>query len=219
MTDVPIIIEPTEPARAAVVWLHGLGANGHDFEPIVPHLGPVTRYTRFIFPNAPHQPVTINGGMVMPAWYDILSMDIDRKADEAGVRDSEAATVKLLHEQVSSGIPMDSIVLAGFSQGGAIALHTGVRLSQGLAGILALSTYVVLPDSTASEAHPANAETPIFMCHGTHDPVVPLSLAEGARAHLTDLGYRVKWHTYPMEHSVSPEEITDIGVWLSERLD
>ena len=218
MSDAPIVIEPEQTATAAVVWMHGLGADGHDFEPVVPYLGKVNKYTRFIFPHAPIQPVTINGGVAMRSWYDIVSMDIDRKVDEAGVRQSEATAVKLLNAQVSSGIPMERLVLAGFSQGGAIALHTGTRLANKLAGIMALSTYVVMPHATADEKHPANADTEILMCHGAYDPVVPLSLAERGRDHLKEHGFKVRWHTYPMEHNVSPEELDDIGAWLSDQL-
>lgn len=218
MNDAPIVIEPAQTATAAVLWMHGLGADGHDFEPVVPYLGKVNQYTRFIFPHAPVQPVTINSGMAMRAWYDIVSMDIDRKVDEAGVRQSEATALKLLNAQVAKGIPMERLVLAGFSQGGAIALHTGMRLANKLAGIMALSTYVVMPHATADEMHPANVDTEILMCHGTYDPVVPLKLAESGRDHLKEHGFKVRWHTYPMEHSVSPEELDDIGAWLSDQL-
>lgn len=218
MNDAPIIIEPPEEATAAIIWLHGLGADGHDFEPVVPYLGSAIHHTRFVFPHAPIQPVTINGGVAMRAWYDILSMDIDRRVDVDGVRASEAVVVKLIEAERQKGIPASRIVLAGFSQGGAIALHAGVRFGEALAGLMALSTYVVTPEHTAKEAHPANKETPIFMAHGTSDPVVALAMAERSRAHLEELGYAIGWRTYPMEHSVSPEELADIATWLSERL-
>ncbi|MAP11529.1 MAG: carboxylesterase [Gammaproteobacteria bacterium] len=211
----PIVIEPKEAATAAVIWLHGLGADGHDFEPIVPLLGNIPSYTRFVFPHAPERAVTINNGMVMRAWYDIVSMDIEKRADAAGVRDSEAILQKLVHTELEKGIPLKRIVLAGFSQGGAIVLHSGVRFPSPLAGIIALSTYLPLPELTDVEAHPANKNIPIFMGHGTFDPVVPLDLAKKSRAHLAELGYHIDWHTYPMEHSLSPPQIGDIAGWLA----
>lgn len=218
MYDDPIIIEPEGPATAAVVWLHGLGADGNDFVPVVPYLGAVTGWTRFVFPHAAVQPVTINDGVAMRAWYDILAMDIGRRIDMAGVRDSEAYARRLLDAQVSGGIPADRLILAGFSQGGAITLHAGVRHPSRLAGLMALSTYMPSPEHTDSEAHPANARTPIFMAHGEDDPVIPLSLAEQSRDHLRAAGYAVEWKTYPMPHSVSPEQLGDIARWLAERL-
>ena len=156
-------------ATAAVVWLHGLGADGNDFAPVVPYLGAVTEWTRFIFPHAPVQRVTINGGMAMRAWYDILGMDIGRRVDLAGVRASEGYARRLLDAQVTGGIPAERLILAGFSQGGAVTLHTGIRHSSRLAGLMALSTYMPSPEHTESEAHPANAETPLFMAHGEQD--------------------------------------------------
>ncbi|MEM7405867.1 MAG: carboxylesterase [Pseudomonadota bacterium] len=218
LADPPTIIEPQGQATASVIWLHGLGADGHDFEPVVPLLGAVTRYTRFIFPHAPTRPVTVNGGMVMRAWYDIVSMDIKRRVDAAGVRDSETIVHGLIHHELELGIPISRIVLAGFSQGGAIVLHTGVRYPSRLAGILALSTYVPLPELTDVEAHAANKDAPIFYGHGTFDPVVPLALAQGSRSHLAELGFRIDWHAYPIEHSLSPPEIGDIAGWLAEVL-
>ena len=211
----PLILEPKEKATAAVIWLHGLGADGYDFEAVVPLLGNVPHYTRFVFPHAPERAVTINNGMVMRAWYDIVSMDIHKRADAIGVRDSEAIVQKLVHSEVEKGIPLKRIVLAGFSQGGAIVLHSGVRFSSRLAGIIALSTYLPLPELTDVEAHPANKNIPILMAHGTFDPVVPLALAQSSRAHLTELGYHIDWHTYPIEHSLSPAEVSDIAGWLA----
>jgi phospholipase/carboxylesterase len=214
----PIIVEPTDKTTASVIWLHGLGADGHDFEPVVPMLGAVKKYTRFVFPNAPKRAVTINNGMVMRAWYDIISTDINRRADALGVRDSEATVQKLIHAELEKGIPASRIVLAGFSQGGAIALHTGVRYPSALAGVMALSTYMPLPELTDVEAHPANKPVPIFMAHGTFDTVVPLQLAQSSRSHLAQSGYHVDWHAYPIEHALSPQEIGDIAGWLAQVL-
>ena len=215
-SDAPIIIEPTSTANASVIWLHGLGADGHDFEPIVPMLGAVTKYTRFVFPNAPTRPVTINNGMVMRAWYDITSMEIKRRVDSVGVRDSEVTLQRLVHAELEKGVPISRIVLAGFSQGGAVVLHTSVRYPSRLAGVMALSTYVPLPELTDVEAHPANKDIPIFMAHGTFDPVIQLQLAQGSRQHLAELGYHVDWHASPIEHAISPAEIGDIAGWLAE---
>ena len=197
-----------------MLWLHGLGADGHDFEPIVPELG--LRFpVRFVFPHAPVRPVTINGGMAMRAWYDILGFDRGAREDAAGIRASAAAVVALVDREIERGMAPERIVLAGFSQGGAIALHTALREPRPLAGVLALSTYLPLAATLASERSAANARVPIFMAHGTGDTVLPLSLAETSRAALQALGYAVEWHTYPMAHSVSIEEISAIGAWLA----
>ncbi len=213
--DAPIVVEPAQPASATVIWLHGLGADGRDFEPVVPMLESVARYTRFVFPHAARQPVTINGGMVMRAWYDIISTDIERRADANGIRDSEAYVHTLINAERQAGIDESRMVLAGFSQGGAIALHTGLRYPTRLAGIMALSTYVPLREFDAQEAHPANQDTPIFYAHGSYDAVVPMSLAEGSRDHLQALGYSVEWHAYPMEHTLAVEEVRDTSIWLA----
>jgi phospholipase/carboxylesterase len=198
----------------SVVWLHGLGADGHDFEAIVPELG--LRFpVRFVFPHAPVRAVTINGGMAMRAWYDILGFDRRAKEDAAGIRASAAAVVELVDHEIERGMPSDRVVLAGFSQGGAIALHAALREPRPLAGVLALSTYLPLAPSLATERSPANDGIPIFMAHGTGDTVLPVSLAETSRAALLALGYAVEWHTYPMAHSVSMEEISAIGAWLA----
>jgi len=221
MTDLleRIVIEPTRTADAAVIWLHGLGADGHDFEGIVPHLGlPAGHGVRFVFPHAPIRPVTINGGLEMRAWYDILEMNIGMRQDEAGIRSSADQLVALVDAERASGIPPHRIVLAGFSQGGAIALHTGLRHPERLAGIMALSTYLPLADSLEDEAAPANADVPIFMAHGTADPVVPIRLAEQGMKQMTRAGYVVDFRSYPMPHSVIPEEILDIAGWLREGL-
>ena len=198
----------------SVLWLHGLGADGHDFEPIVPELK--LRFPiRFVFPHAPVRAVTINGGMAMRAWYDILGFDRRAKEDAVGIRASAAATVELIDREIERGMASQRIVLAGFSQGGAIALHTALREPRPLAGVLALSTYLPLAASLASERSAASAGVPIFLAHGTDDAVLPLSLAETSRAALQALGYAVEWHTYPMAHSVSMEEINAIGAWLA----
>ncbi len=205
-------IETSPSPRAAVIWLHGLGADGHDFEPIVPELRmPAAPAVRFVFPHAPLQPVTINGGAVMRAWYDVTG---DGVQDAAGVRASQARLGALVAREGTRGIAARSIVLAGFSQGGAVALQTGLRHPERLAGILALSCYLPLPETLEREASQANRDVPIFMAHGTQDPLIPLPWAMRSRDHLNALGYAVDWHEYPMPHSVCAEEIADIGRWL-----
>jgi phospholipase/carboxylesterase len=206
-------IEAQAPATASVVWLHGLGADGHDFEPIVGELG-LPRTVRFVFPHAPYRPVTINGGMSMRAWYDILSLERDSLEDEAGIRDSAASLEQLLAQAFARGVPAEKIVLAGFSQGGAIALHVALRYPRALAGVVALSTYVPLGRTLHSEKSSENERIEIFMAHGTMDPVVPMSFGEASRRRLETEGYDVVWHSYPMGHAVCPEEIHDISAWL-----
>ena len=201
---------------AAVVWLHGLGADGHDFEPIVPELGlPATLRVRFVFPHAPMQAVTINGGIVMRAWYDIYN---DRRQDDAGIRASQARVEALLARERTRGIAARRLVLAGFSQGGAIALQTGLRHAERLAGILGLSTYLPLADAVDFEASPANRDVPIMLMHGTQDPLILLERASFSRRTLEELGYPVEWRQYPMQHAVCAEEIADIGAWLTRVL-
>lgn len=213
--DDAVIIEPRQAATAAVVWLHGLGADGHDFVPIVAELGLARAAPlRFVFPHAPVRPVTINAGMPMRAWYDILSLGDMRRQDEAGIRDSERIVRRYLQQQVEAGIAHERLVLAGFSQGGAIALHTGLRLEQRLGGILALSTYLPLLPQFEREAHAANRATPIFMAHGSADPMLPQPLGEHSATELRRLGHAVEWHSYPMQHEVCLQEIADIGRWL-----
>ena len=205
-------------AEYSVIWLHGLGANGHDFEPIVPELKlPTDKLVRFVFPHAPQQSVTINSGMVMPAWYDITSMDFFSRQDEAGIRRSEKHLQALIAREHGRGVPSERIILAGFSQGGAIALHTGLRYPHRLAGIMALSTYLPLDETVAKERHAANQDVPIMMAHGSHDNVIPIRLAEMSRDYLQEMGYKVSWHQYFMEHSVVPDEILDISQWLNSR--
>jgi len=204
--------------RGTVVWLHGLGADGWDFVPIVRELDlPEDLPLRFIFPNAPVRPVTINNGHAMRAWYDIAMADIGRLPDEAGIRQSQAQVEAFLAREKSRGIPAGRIVLAGFSQGGAIALHAGLRHTEALAGILALSTYLPLGETLARESADENGQVPIFMAHGVQDPVVPLSLAQSSREMLAARGLAPEWHTYPMPHSVCAEEVAAISAWLVSR--
>ncbi len=211
----PLVVEPKREASASVIWLHGLGADAHDFEPIVPELGDDLRSrVRFVFPFAPHRPVTINAGMVMRAWYDISDADVARRGDEKGVRESGEILSAMVDAEIERGVSPERVVLAGFSQGGAIALHTGLRYPRRLAGILALSAYLPLHEPTRSEASEANRNVPIFMAHGSQDPVIPLSISERSREFLTGLGYVVECHTYPMPHAVCAEEVRDIRDWL-----
>jgi phospholipase/carboxylesterase len=208
----------TGPApRLAIIWLHGLGADGHDFEPLVPELK-LDFPARFIFPHAPVRPVTINGGMPMRAWYDIFGWGRQMRQDAVGIAVSAAAVARLIDREIERGIPAEQIVLAGFSQGGAIALHTALRERRALAGVLALSTYLPLADTVASERSAANAAVPILMVHGTADAVLPLGLAESSRRELEGLGYPVIWHAYPMAHTVCLEEIELISAWLANRV-
>ena len=213
-------INPPGTPRACIIWLHGLGADGHDFEPLIPQLGIVeTLGVRVVLPHAPHRPVTINGGMEMPAWYDIRATDFQQGQDSTGIRESERQLRDLIQREVDGGIPAEHILLAGFSQGGAIVLYTGLRYPQPLAGLLALSTYVPLAETLKTEAVAANSQVPILMAHGMQDPVVPVKLALQSRDLLEQLGYKVSWHSYPMPHAVCPEEISDVRDWLLQRLD
>ena len=214
-----IVVDPQGTPTATVIWLHGLGASGHDFEPIIPmlELSPDLPI-RFVFPHAPVRPVTINGGMQMRAWYDIFEITIDRRVDLEALIESADEVVDLLEIEVAGGMPSHRIVLAGFSQGGAVALHAGLRYPNPLAGILALSTYMPTFRTLEVEANPENRQIPILMAHGTMDPTVPVSNGLSARQELTRLGYDVQWHEYPMMHQVCEEEILDIGHWLTEVL-
>ena len=203
----------------SVIWLHGLGADGHDFAPIVPELRlPPTKAVRFVFPHATVQPVTINGGMAMRSWYDILTPQLVKREDEAGIRLSEQAILALIARENARGVPNHNIVLAGFSQGCAMTLHTGIRAPFKLAGLMGLSGYLPLGDLAQAEHHSANLDTPIFLAHVTYDPVVAPERAEVSRAKLQELGYKVQWHAYPMPHSVCPEEIADISHFLQSVL-
>jgi phospholipase/carboxylesterase len=208
-------VEPGTTADAAVVLLHGLGADGHDFEPVASELdlGP-GRPVRWVFPHAPVRPVTVNGGYRMRAWYDILGFDRGAGEDEDGIRESASAVRALVEREKRRGVAADRIVLAGFSQGGALALHTALREPERLAGVMALSSYLPLAARLATEAHPANAATPVFMAHGTWDNVLPLALGERSRDLLLARGCDVEWHTYPIPHSVCAEEIAQMREWL-----
>lgn len=207
-------------ATASVIWMHGLGASMHDFPPVIPHLGlPDGASVRFVFPNAPSIPVTLNMGMVMPAWYDILGMDLRTRHDEAGIRSSAVHIERLVARERERGVAANRIVLAGFSQGGAMALHTGLRHAERLAGIMVLSAYLVLPETVAAERTQANADTPILQCHGTRDPMVAEARGSAARDALTELGYTVEYETWPMQHEVCLEEIQRIGEWLRRVLE
>jgi phospholipase/carboxylesterase len=205
--------------QASVIWLHGLGADGNDFAALVPELDldrcpPI----RFIFPHAPSMPVTINGGYVMPAWYDIRDSNLTSQQDAAGIQASDKAICAFLNHELARGIPATRVVLAGFSQGCAMALHTGLRFPQRLAGIVALSGYLPLADRFAAERSIANTQTPIFMAHGSQDPVVLPARGKASCDQLENFGYAVHWHTYPMPHSVHPLEIADISSFLTDVL-
>ncbi len=221
MSDSPIVIEiGSGPPDSCVIWLHGLGADGHDFEPIVPELKlNADLNIRFVFPHAPMIPVTINQGFVMRAWYDIRETKIDAEQDEAGIRQSSQALGQMIEEQVESGIVSERIVLAGFSQGGAIALFTALRYPGHLAGVMALSAYMPLPHSLTAEKSDANSGIPIFLAHGSDDTVVPIELAYVTRGKLEKEGYPATWMEYQgMMHSVSEKEIFDIAEWLEGTL-
>jgi len=217
-----IEIETGKNPSAAVIWMHGLGADANDFVPIVSELGlDGAPAVRFVFPNAPMRPVTINNGYVMRAWYDVSFGDLEgksRRADEQGVRESQAQIGALIEREAGRGIPSKNILLAGFSQGGAIALHCGLRYPQQLGGVMALSTYLPLAESLPQEGTPENKAVPIFMAHGVFDPVVPLVMGAGSMTLLIGMGYAVDWRQYPMQHSVCPQEIEDIGAWLRKIL-
>jgi phospholipase/carboxylesterase len=214
-----IEIETAPNPAAAVIWLHGLGADGNDFVPIVRELDlSGSQPIRFIFPTAPTMPVTVNGGYVMRAWYDIFGPDLVRREDEPGLRASQAMVEALIAKEKARGIPAERIVLAGFSQGCAMTLQTGLRHPEKLAGLMCLSGYLPLAGTLAAEAHSANQTTPVFMAHGRQDPVVVMQRAEQSRDLLNTLGYQIEWHEYQMQHSVCQEEIEDIGHWLARVL-
>ena len=211
-------VNPEAPPVASVIWMHGLGANGYDFASVPPQLGlPSELAVRYVFPHAPSIPVTINQGCIMPAWYDIKSFDA-RGQDEPGIRRNDGGIRQLIAREVEGGVAPGKIVVAGFSQGGAMALFTGLRHPQTLAGIMVLSAYLVLAETLAAEASEANWRTPIFQAHGSSDPTVPIELGTLTRDGLADAGYAVEWHEYPMQHQVCPEELHDIGRWLTKVL-
>ncbi len=197
----------------SVIWLHGLGADGHDFEPIVPELRlPAELPLRFVFPHAPVRTVTINGGAEMRAWYDILSLDATGRADAAGVQDSTSLLESLIVREQERGMDAARIVIAGFSQGGAIAINAALQVAERLAGLMALSTYIALPGALADST--ASREMPVFMAHGSFDPMLPIGWGRASAEKLTEAGFNVEWHDYPMAHAVCPQEIEDIRTWL-----
>ena len=202
-----------EAPTGSVIWLHGLGADGHDFEPIVPELRlPADLPLRFVFPHAPMRPVTINGGMVMRAWYDIVTLDTEGRADAEGVRESTAILEALIAREMERGIPADRIVIAGFSMGGAIAINTALHTAHALAGLMALSTYLPLPSEV--DGSPGSRDLPVFMAHGSFDPMLPMQWGQLSARKLEETGFSVEWHEYPMAHAVCPQEIADIREWL-----
>lgn len=204
----------------AIIWLHGLGASADDFPPVVPHLGlNLSPAIRFIFPQAPNRPITVNNGMVMPGWYDIKGLAIEQKQDRQGVEESCAAVETLIKEQIALGIPSANIILAGFSQGGAISYYYALRTQHKLAGVLAMSTYLLFEDELADERSEANLDTPFFASHGTHDPVVSVTQGEHAIQILRQQDYPTRWETYPMEHQICMEQIQDIGSWINARFN
>lgn len=202
-----------------VIWLHGLGADGHDFEALVPELHmPADMPVRYIFPHAPMRPITVNMGMVMRGWYDIVEPDVSRNVDFQGIEASGAHLTSLIQQEIEAGMPSERILLAGFSQGGVIVLHAGLRLRFPLAGILALSTYCPTLTSLGLEQSTANQRTPIMMAHGRYDPLIPAGLGETARDRLLDLGYAVQWHEYPIQHELCLEEIQQVRSWMLEMM-
>lgn len=224
MSDTASLLETievgaTDNATHSVIWMHGLGADGNDFVPIVPELMlPPELAVRFVFPHAPERPITLNAGMRMRAWFDITSLERGSAEDMPGIAESQAQIEALVQREKDRGISAGKIVLAGFSQGGAMSLHTGLRHAESLAGIMALSTWLPLRDALATEAAEENRATPIFMAHGTFDPMVPCHYGEESRDFLKQAGYSVDWHAYPMQHQVCLEQIADIGRWLQQVL-
>jgi phospholipase/carboxylesterase len=214
--QLPETVEVTtgENPLGSIIWLHGLGADGHDFEPVVAELRlPASVPLRFVFPHAPVQPVTINGGMAMRSWYDIVSFDAEGRADRAGVLASSALLEALIASEIDRGIAAQKIVLAGFSQGGAVAIHTALQTGHDIAGLMALSTYMALPDD--AESATCRKDLPIFMAHGSFDPVLRMEWGRASADRLVEAGYTVDWHEYPMAHAVCPQEIADISRWLT----
>ena len=206
-------VETAANPRGSVIWLHGLGADGHDFEPIIPELRlPGSLALRFVFPHAPVRPVTLNGGMAMRAWYDIISLDREGPVDEAGINESSVILGSLIEREKQRGIDRDRIVVAGFSQGGAIAINTVLQARGKLAGLLSLSAWLALPGAADGDGY--DTSLPVFMAHGQFDPMVPMQYGKSSAERLTEAGFDVEWHEYPMAHGVCPQEINDISRWL-----
>jgi phospholipase/carboxylesterase len=215
-----IIVEPKKKATACVIWLHGLGANGHDFVDALPGLElPDKHDIRFIFPHAPAQPVSINGNMIMPAWYDILGLEHNSPQDEKGVKASQIRLNALINKNIKEGLSSERIILIGFSQGGALALYTALRFDQPLGGIAALSAYLPLPTKLVDEMNPVNINISIFMGHGLMDPVVSYWTGQASLEYLREAGYDPNWHAYPMEHTVNMQELADLGNWIQDMLE
>ncbi|HSF77120.1 MAG TPA: alpha/beta hydrolase-fold protein [Steroidobacteraceae bacterium] len=218
-TEREVTLSPQSPAAATVIWLHGLGADGWDFVPVVSELGlPDDLPVRFIFPHAPVRPVTVNAGYEMRAWYDIISFTPEGRADAAGLAEASQRVMDYVRAESEAGVPASRVVLAGFSQGGAVALFAGLRHPERLAGILALSTYLPFPEKLAADKSAANAQVPILMCHGREDPMVKLWMGSESRDLLGSQGYGVEWHDYPMQHELCIEELADVSRWLRARL-
>jgi phospholipase/carboxylesterase len=214
-----ITIEPNKKAEAVVIWLHGLGADGYDFVDAVPSLGLGQDHAvRFIFPHAPSQPVTLNNNFVMPAWYDIVALEFDAPEDEKGIKDAQEILRKFINSVITQGIASTRIFLLGFSQGGALAIHTALRFDKPLAGVGVLSGWLPLRTSLLNEQHVANANIPIFMAHGSEDPLVPEKLGKHSCKLIKEAGHEVNWHSYPMAHSVCLAELNDIGKWIQQCL-
>lgn len=214
MTLETIIKQTGNNPKIVIIWMHGLGADGNDFAPVVPQFNIPNLALKFVFPHAPKIPVTINGSMVMRAWYDIKMLDIGRHADKTGVLASELSIMELIKEQVSQGFSYDQIILAGFSQGSAMALHISTNIKQKLAGVIALSGYLPIPESLSEKV---NLDMPFFMGHGSKDPVVPYSLGLSSKQKLEKFGYSIDWRSYPIEHGVSMQELNDIKLWLIKK--
>lgn len=218
-TDLEITLSPQAPAAASVILLHGLGADGHDFVPIVGELGlPDSLPVRFVFPHAPMRPVTVNNGYVMRAWYDITAFTPEGRADKTGTAESSRRVANYIDHERQRGVAAARVVLAGFSQGGAVALYTGLRYPERLAGILAMSCYLPFPETLAADRSAANRDVPILLCHGRNDPIVPVGMGLEAREELKAQGYAPEWHDYPMQHAVCMEEIAEVARWLMRRL-
>ena len=211
------LVQGSGDVQHTVIWLHGLGASANDFPPIVPELGLDSgRAIRFIFPQAPDRPITVNGGMSMPGWYDIKGANIEDKQDVIGMGESQVLLEELIQRQVDLGIASSNIIIAGFSQGGAVVYHTGLRSKHKLAGMLTLSTYLPFAEQVPTELNKINSDTPIFASHGSYDAMVPFEFGKNSADTLSKLGYQVQWRSYPMEHQVVMEQIQDIGAWINK---